>query len=72
MKLNFTGEIQELHSGTEILCKRLGLQLDSAGMTVKVGKRDGDLEIKKENEDITIFYQDKIHFYRARASVRKT
>ena len=71
MKLNFTGEIQELRSGMEILCKRLGLQLDSAGMTVKVSKRDGDLELKKENEDITIFYQDKIHFYRALGLLRE-
>ena len=46
MKFNFTGQIDEIKEGMEILSKRLGFEINPTGIEIKVTKRLGSLEAK--------------------------
>lgn len=66
MKLNFIGEIKELQAGIYELSKDLNVTLCKDGMNVFVKQKDNkNLSIYVKNQEATIVYDKKIHFFRA-------
>ena len=66
MKLAFKGERSELLAGINALSQKLGYELsENADYTVSVKKENGGLKIVKNQKNIEIAYEEKIHFFRA-------
>ncbi|NLW10896.1 MAG: beta-N-acetylhexosaminidase [Clostridiaceae bacterium] len=65
MKLKLFGDIGHVQKGVDMLADRLGYEVGNVGLSIHVQKHEGDLIIKKNANDITIQYEEIIHFYRA-------
>ena len=66
MKLNFTGEMQELIAGIELLSKELDFVISPEGINIRVEKLDYPIvEAVITAHDAYIRYQTKPHFFRA-------
>ena len=66
MKLAFEGECSELLSGINALSQKLGYEVsENAEYTVFVKKENGGLKVDKNQKNVEISYEEKIHFFRA-------
>ncbi|WP_195574485.1 beta-N-acetylhexosaminidase [Paenibacillus sp. 1001270B_150601_E10] len=65
MKLNLTGNIEELRLGIIELEAQLSFTWDEDGLLVQVEQGEGDLEVNYENGEGRIKCAQPIHFYRA-------
>lgn len=65
MELTFTGDIEELIPGIEILGSQLGFKLSNRGVNIYVLKDYNQIEVVYENGQGLIKYNKKIHFFRA-------
>ncbi len=64
MKINFTGKIDHLKKGIELLKKDLNYEIGKGDLDLEVINRPGKLKVKVENKKARIEYQEKIHFFR--------
>ncbi|PGY15113.1 beta-N-acetylhexosaminidase [Bacillus sp. AFS031507] len=65
MKINFYGDIKGLEQGLAIICNELKIEQSEQGFPIYVTQQDGPLRVSCQLNHGEIFYQDKIHFYRA-------
>lgn len=65
MKIHFYGDIKGLEQGLEIICNELKIEQCEQGFPIYVTQQDGSLSVSCQLNHGEIFYQDKIHFYRA-------
>ncbi|WP_053365848.1 beta-N-acetylhexosaminidase [Bacillus sp. FJAT-27245] len=65
MQINLTGDIHSILSGLQFLSENLGLQVHSDGYPISVKQMAGPLRIRNKGGKGEIFFQEKIHFYRA-------
>lgn len=64
MKLFFSGAINELQKGINIMQKRLGYTVDESGIPVKVLKGENGIKVLGDEQGATIEYERKIDFFR--------
>lgn len=65
MKLHFTGDLDGLSKGLEILSKTFNFEVSDNGINVSVEKRPGAVEVSTFNNTVKIGYEEKVHFFRA-------
>lgn len=65
MKLNFTGNKEDILQGAEILSSRLGFEIGEGGIEVNIVKQEKGFKVEKSGEKATIFYSEKIQLFRA-------
>lgn len=65
MKIHFYGDIEGLEQGLDIICNELKIEQSAEGFPIYVTQQDGSLSVSSQLNHGEIFYQDKIHFYRA-------
>ncbi|MDM5330543.1 beta-N-acetylhexosaminidase [Neobacillus sp. CF12] len=65
MNINFSGDLQGLEQGIEIICRELGIQLSKDGIPIRVEQLTGPLMAGCQKDHGVIRYQEKIHFFRA-------
>ena len=64
MKLNFINLPSEFIKGSERAAKKLGVSLTDGGAKVLVEKGD-KIGVIKKGDSVTLYYKEKIHFFRA-------
>ncbi|HHT26054.1 MAG TPA: beta-N-acetylhexosaminidase [Firmicutes bacterium] len=64
-RLHFTGDVEYLRPGLELLAPDYNYELHPDGSEVHVIRRDGPIEVVKKGESIRICYAERIHFFRA-------
>lgn len=65
MKINLVGETNPILKGLELLTDELSIELHEKGYPITVKQRVGPIHVCNKNGKGEIFYQEKIHFYRA-------
>jgi hexosaminidase len=65
MNINFSGDLQGLEQGLEIICRELDIQQSKDGIPITVEQITGPLMAACQKDHGVIRYQEKIHFFRA-------
>ncbi|TMV50142.1 beta-N-acetylhexosaminidase [Paenibacillus mesophilus] len=66
MRLHFIGDISELQDGIAVLAADFGFVPDPEGLRVQVIRHElPELRVEREQGQITLYYNRRIHFYRA-------
>ncbi|WP_010281360.1 beta-N-acetylhexosaminidase [Bacillus timonensis] len=65
MKINVMGETNSILKGLEFLTDELNIELHENGYPITVTQRVGPIQVLNKDGKGEIFYQEKIHFYRA-------
>lgn len=65
MKLHFYGDIQGLEEGLSIICHELKIEQSEQGFPIHVKQIAGPLKVNCNPERGEIFFEEKIHFFRA-------
>ncbi|WP_059173871.1 beta-N-acetylhexosaminidase [Bacillus sp. FJAT-27445] len=65
MKINLTGEINSILPGLQLISDELNIQLNPDGYPITITQRVGPINISNKGGRGEIFYQEKIHFFRA-------
>ncbi|ALC91381.1 glycoside hydrolase [Bacillus sp. FJAT-18017] len=65
MQINITGDTNSILSGLELLSDQLNLHLHSDGYPINVTQRVGPIQVSNKNGKGEIYFQEKIHFFRA-------
>ncbi|OCA85865.1 glycoside hydrolase [Bacillus sp. FJAT-27225] len=65
MKINLTGDTHSILTGLQLLSDQLTIELHSDGYPISVIQRTGPIHVSNKAGKGEIFFQEKIHFYRA-------
>ncbi|PLR74263.1 MULTISPECIES: beta-N-acetylhexosaminidase [Bacillus] len=65
MQINLTGDIVAIIEGLESLADQLDIQLHNEGYPIEVKQRAGPITISNNGGKGEIYFQEKIHFFRA-------
>ncbi|MEH7387526.1 beta-N-acetylhexosaminidase [Bacillus sp. JJ1521] len=65
MQINFIGETNSILKGLGLLTDELNIELHEKGYPITVTQRVGNIHVSNKDGKGEIFYQEKIHFYRA-------
>lgn len=65
MKIRLIGETQSIVEGINLLLKDLDIQVSEDGYPIEVTQRPGPLQVENKNGQGQIYFEKKIHFFRA-------
>lgn len=65
MQINLMGETKSVLTGLQLLTDELNIQLHNQGYPISVTQRVGPIQISNKGGRGEIFFQEKVHFYRA-------
>ncbi|WP_042462018.1 beta-N-acetylhexosaminidase [Neobacillus dielmonensis] len=65
MQIHLLGETNSILMGLQSLSEELNIQLTETGYPISVTQRVGPIQVRNKDGKGEIFYQDKIHFFRA-------
>ncbi|MBY0145944.1 beta-N-acetylhexosaminidase [Neobacillus niacini] len=65
MNIHFSGDLQGLEQGIEIICRELDIKQTEDGIPITVEQMTGPLMAACKKDSGVIRYQEKIHFFRA-------
>ncbi|MFS0823271.1 beta-N-acetylhexosaminidase [Bacillus sp. 1P02SD] len=65
MQINLVGEKSSILKGLELLTDELSIELHEKGYPITITQRVGPIHVSNKDGKGNIFYQEKIHFYRA-------
>ncbi|KKK39888.1 glycoside hydrolase [Mesobacillus campisalis] len=65
MQINLVGDTDAILTGLQLLSDELNIQLHDQGFPIAVTQREGPIHISNKSGKGEIFFQEKIHFYRA-------
>lgn len=65
MRINLLGDTNSIIEGLQLLTDDLNIQLHKEGYSINVTQRVGPIQVSNKDGKGEIFYEEKIHFYRA-------
>nr|WP_304214285.1 beta-N-acetylhexosaminidase [Fredinandcohnia onubensis] len=65
MHIHLLGETNSILKGLDLLTDDLGIELNEKGYPITVIQREGPIKVSNKDGKGEIYYQEKIHFYRA-------
>lgn len=64
MKLNFTGDVENIKAGLHLLSSELLFQVGTEGYPIHIVQRKGPILVKNEPNEGEIQFEENIHFFR--------
>ncbi|WP_413378207.1 beta-N-acetylhexosaminidase [Alkalihalobacillus sp. 1P02AB] len=65
MKLNLTGDVSAISAGVSLLAKEFEFSLEEQGYPIRLIQREGPLMVRNREGIGEIYFEKKIHFFRA-------